>query len=312
MKYLINIACLVFCTLLLNSCIKEGLGNCPDNITCNIRVVIDKQSGASLADDSDIKHIDLYVFDNDGYMIDKIDYMQLNKWLRVDYPSKKNLQFVAVANVGESVVLSTENIFMSDHISDCSIILKDLEEFKSSLIYQSPDDIFWGIITMSNNGMESENIELPVNRIVSSLNLKVKGIPEYTMHLLDLPYLPDEDDFRFIVETRQKAINFFGNGCGTTVRYGGNITKSDGICELSTFNMFSSVNGEEVKIYIYYKDILVDLITEAEVSTRNSGVGKLLAYNGKLLEIFVSYQSGLQVILQSVNWWGNETLWKDF
>lgn len=296
---------------LLSSCIKDGIDDCPD-YTVRVKVVITGLPDTETPKDSEINSIDLYVFNTEGALIEKREDIYLNEWIGLNHPNAGILQVIAVANTVNGKVLVT-NTADNSHISASSITLESSHEYDSKLLYNTPGDIFLGDVTVNNDELISEEKELPISRLVSRLNVKLKGHREYAKYILSLPSLPDDGEFTFVVETKHLSVDFLGNRCNTPVYYyTKDILTSDEMCEVSTFNMFSSLEGTNVIIHIYHKDTLIDTISEAISLTDGNNTNSLISYSGKLLEVYINYQAGLTVVLQNTNWWEGEWLWKDF
>lgn len=296
---------------LLSSCIKDRIENCPD-YTTRVKVVVTNLPDTETPNDSEINSIDLYVFNTEGELIEKREDILLNNWVGLTYPNAGKLQLIAVANTANENVIVT-NTEDNSHITTSSITLTSSYEFDSKLLYHAPGDIFLGNIIVENNELISEEKELPISRIVSRINVKVKGHKEYATLVLGLPVLPADDEFTFVVETKHFSVDFLENRCNTPVHYyTKNILSSADMCEVSTFNMFSSLEGENVIVHIYHNDTLIDTISEAISEAEGNTTSSLISYSGKLLEVFINYQAGLTVVLQNTNWWEGEWLWKDF
>lgn len=283
------------------SCIKEGMIPCP-TYTSRVKVVV------ASGNDTEINTIDLYLFRIDGSLVEKIGNVILNEWVGLDYPDEGALSIVAFAN---SAVY--EDVICNDHLNESSIALRASQEFDSKLLYDAPGDVFWGNITVENNPLFSEENEIRIIPIVSKINIKVDRHREYTKQLLHLADLPMPEDFTFVVGTKHISVDFMGATCGTPVYYHGkDVVLNTSGCEVGPFNMFSSELGEEVTIYMYHGKTLIDTITEAVYQTRSTAKLRLTAYNGKLLEVYINYQTGMTVALQNTNWLEGGQFWKDF
>ncbi|WP_029902705.1 FimB/Mfa2 family fimbrial subunit [Prevotella sp. 10(H)] len=304
--FLLAISPCLFC-----SCIRDGIDECPD-YGCRIKVVLEALAEIPFAEDTDIKIIDLYIFDTDGYLIGKVNNVRFNEWVNINYKESGKLQIVAIANAtNEDVILS--EIPNNCTMAETALLLRPSLEFNSNLLYNAPGEIFYGSVTVNNNPLVAEERELPIHPIVSKINIKLKGHRHYTMQLLDLSELPADEDFTFVIQTRHLSVDFQGNPCNSPVSYHGkNILSYQGICEIPTFNMLSTDEGEEVAIYVYHKETLVDVVSETTLATRNSDKAPLTVYNGKLLEVYINYQSGITVSLQNTNWKEGGLMWKDF
>jgi len=269
-------------------------------------------SGIQSLDDTDIKTINLYVFNTGGHLVGKVNNVHLNEWVDINHKESGALQVVALANASDQeVILSQTND--NCMITETAFFLKPSSEFNSSLLYDAPGEIFYGSVTVNNNPTITEERELPIHPIVSKINIKLKGHQHYAMQSLGLPMLPADKDFTFVIQSKHLSVNFQGNPCNTPVSYQGkNALSYQGICEIPTFNMLSTNDGEQVVIYIYHKQALVDTVSEATFATRSSHKEPLTVYNGRLLEVYINYESGITVSLQNTNWKEGGLMWKDF
>jgi len=304
--FLLAISLYLFC-----SCITDGINECP-TYTCRIKVVPEILAEIPFPEDMDIKIIDLYIFDTGGCLIGKVNNVSLNQWVDIDYKQSGPLQVVAIANASDEDVILPE-IPNNCTMAETAFILRPSIEFDSNILYNAPGEIFYGWVTVNNNPLATEEKELPIRPIVSKINIKVKGHQHYAMQSLDLSELPTDEDFTFVLQTKHLSIDFKGNPCNTPVFYHGkNILSYEGICEIPTFNMLSTYAGEQIVIYIYHKETLMDVVSEATYATRSSHKAPLTVYNGRLLEVYINYQSGLTVSLQNTNWKEGGLMWKDF
>jgi len=263
-------------------------------------------------DDADIKTINLYLFDTDGRIVGKVDNVHLNQWVDINYKQTGPLQVVAIANVSnEEVILSETPVNCT--MAEKAFLLRPFGEFNSGMLYNAPGEIFYGAVTVNNNPMVNEERELPIHPIVSKINIKLKGHEQYAMQMLGLSGLPVDNDFTFVIQTKHISVDFRGNPCNTPVSYHGkNALSYQGICEIPTFNMLSTYNGERVIICIYHKETLLDVVSETTLATRSPEKAPLTVYNGHLLEVYINYDAGITVSLQNTNWKEGGLMWKDF
>ena len=281
--------------LFSKSCLKDDLSGCYRSHS--IKIVAEVLSGGDVVDIQDIKHVDLYIFNKEGKFLDKIT-CKLNEYVDLNYPEEEILNIVGFANISESnetITLFAEGILEKDG----KICLIKFQDYLSQPIYGSPSDILWGETGVS--GSDSGNTAiLPVKRIVASVNVKVRGLEELTK---------TNSDFRIVLSTKYHTVDFNGNAMGNDTNYlpegGVFASRNPSQFEIPTFRIFATSQGTPVDVKVYYKDKLLDII-----SKDNEG-NQLLAYNGKLLEIKISYLENAALTIQMTSDWDTETIWKD-
>lgn len=295
---------------LLTSCLRDGEKECSAYIT-RVKVVIGTLPGTVMPEDTEIKDINLYIFNNTGYLIGKIENVELNEWIDLNYPNDRGLYVAALANASDG------DVNLSDpsgnyHLTGSAFMLKTSRLFDSKELFTSPGEIFYGNIAVNNNPDEQEERQLPIFPMVSKINIKVKAHQEYAMHLLNLPALPAINEFRFVLQTKHITVDFMGNPCGSPVYYDSKeLVSYEDICELPTLNLLSTPAGEEVIINLYHNETLIDVISgTTQINSRN--ISPLITKNGQLLEVYINYQSGITISMQNPNWQEGGLLWKDF
>jgi len=277
-----------------------------------VKVITDATSGIEFSYDTDISKIDLYIFEEDGRLMGKMHDVAFNQWVNIYFKGAGKLNIVALANAtNDEVTLS--GVPGTSTITQNAFTLKASQPFASYQLYNAPGDIFFGSVEMDNDENNPENKELPVRPLVSKINVKLKGLQNYAMQTFKLTEMPSDKDFTFVIRTKHLSYDFRGNPCNTPAYYKGKeIVSYEGISEVPTLNMLSTPTGEQVVIYVYHKDRLMDTISETTYATRSSGKVPLTVSNGKLLEVYVNYQSGLVVSLQNPDWKEGGLMWKEF
>lgn len=282
-------------SFILAGCIKEDLSDCHHIPTIEVRTVI--PAGAA---NSGIQSVTLYVFDREGRFAGS-HTAGLNEVVPLNYPGEGSLQVVAVAN--QSADNETVSSFISKELIATGVItLKQFRDYFSMPTYVPLSDLFWGIAGMANERRAAEHVILDISRITASVNIKIRGLKEYAA--------ATDEDFTAVVGAAYDTVDFLGipTGAGTNFLPQGGVFSTVGSysqLEIPTFNIFSSAAGSDIIVRIYHNGTLIDTVT-----TDNQG-NPLTTYNGRLLEVRISYVGGVTVTVINANW-GEKLVWKDF
>ena len=277
-------------------CTEENLDDC-EKIP-GIRAVTSAPAGADPVNPSDIEALVFYVFDQDELFLGTIS-AALNETVLLDFPQARRFFVVGLANVSNAYESVT--VFDSgDPGSKGAITLKHLREYLSSPIYDAPSDIFWGEIKFANDRKAGSVTILSITRVVSSVNIKIRGIKEYLQ--------VDDEDFKVVLSTAYNGLNFHGQPMGATTGYmpaGSFVSQTPSQYNVPNFRIISQAQGSPVVLKIYHKDVLMDTIGA------DSNGNPFMTYNGKLLEIQISYTAYLSITVQIHSEWDKESYWKE-
>ena len=285
---------LLLLPFMVSGCIKDNMDDCYKFPA--ILALAEATVGGTPVNLQDVQDVVLYIFDQDGKFLDRI-VVSINERTELDYPDATNLTIVGFANVSETNELITQ-LTLDSYEQDGKITLKKLQDYLSQPIYNSPSDIFWGEIDILNDRKAGETTTLSVKRIVSGVNVKIRGIKEYVS--------ATDEDFRIVVSTDYNAVNFEGDaerGGANYMPAGGTFSsQSPSQLDIPTFRILSTLQGSPVTVKIYYKNVLVDTVT------KDSDGNPLIAYNGKLLEVRINYIGHVTVTIRTSEW-DKESIW---
>jgi len=293
---LIKVALLVLLLLLfaISGCIREEESGCYKFPA--IQAVAEAPVGGTPVDPQDVQDVVFYIFNQDGIFLDRI-ISTANVRIELDYPGATSLIVVGIANVSETNESITQ-LTSDSHEQDGEISLKRLQDYLSQPIYNSPSDIFFGEVDIVNDRKTGVITTLPIIRIVSGINIKMRGIKEYVNAI--------DEDFRIVVSANYNTVNFDGDAKGSGANYmpvGGTFSSQNpSQLEFPAFRVLSTSQGNPVTVKIYYKNSLIDTVT------KDSNGYPLMAYNGKLLEVWINYTGYLSVTIRTSEW-DQETIW---
>lgn len=297
--------CLCLAALALVACTKEDNEGCPTWLPVTLKVVVTPTSGEdALVEPDAIRDVRLYVFNETECFVDQLS-ARVNETVTLDYPEAGPLHLVVVANADQANETVTA-FNTGDPISNGSICIRQTDIYQDSPIYCSPSDLFHGEIRVLNNGTQSENLTLPISRIVAGVNVTLKGIRDYAGAV--------NENFAVILHSKYHTVDFGGNPRGDNIAHRPPIAFFDAnrvpskTCMADLFNIFSTRQGEEVTLKVYYEDTLIDTITA------DSDGQPLKAVNGKYLHIVADYSrsDGMITVIAETTPWGQENIGKDF
>ena len=278
-----------------SSCTKEDWSRCPD-IVPGIKVVPANLYGVTI-DPADIKTVTLYVFDSDEQFLGKVP-AAVGQVTTLNFPNAGALKVVAVGNAADGSGNETVSNFNDDGCTQLSHGLISLVgATRAAAHHHSPCDLFWGDVSVDNDGETEEEKEIPMRRIVSSVNIKAVNLKDYAG--------VSDHNFHYEVTTDFNRVDFRGQPSGNSVMYKpANCRVTSGnVFESPTFNMISSQAGQPVAVEIYHNgDTLIDTIT------KDSDGNALTAVNGKLLNVHIDYtgrsigDGWLSVVVEYSGW----------
>jgi len=283
----LNRAYFIMLLWVLLGCTKENLNDCVR--LPGIRAVAVPPSGYEPVNSQDIGAVVFYVFDQDEKLLDTLS-AALNETVLLDYPQAERLRVVGLANANNG-----------DLVADGVLTLQYLRNYLSMPIYEAPSDAFWGEVSILNKRRAGAIISLPLVRVVSSVSVKIRGLKEYRQ--------VDDEDFSLVLSAGYQGVAFHGlpvEGLAGYLLAGTFVSQNPSQYNVSAFRIISSIQGSPVVLKIYHKDVLID-----SISADSSG-HPLMAYNGKLLEIQISYTASLFIVIQMHSEWDQENYWKEF
>jgi|GEM_PF-3766047 Protein of unknown function (DUF1812). len=271
----------------LPGCIKENLDDCVQ--LPGIRAVAVAPSGYEPVNSQDIGVVVFYVFDQDEKWLDTFS-AALHETVLLDYPQAERLWVVGLANANNG-----------NPVADGVLTLQYLRDYLSTPVYEAPSDAFWGEVNFLNKRRAGAIISLPLMRVVSSVSVKIRGLKEYRQ--------VDDEDFSLVLSAGYQGVGFHGQpveGLAGYLPAGDFVSQTPSQYNVPAFRIISSAQGSPVVLKIYHKNVLID-----SISVDSSG-RPLMAYNGKLLEIQISYTASLFIVVQMHSEWDQENYWKEF
>ena len=268
-------------------CTKENLDDCEQ--LPGIRAVTYAPSGSEPVHSQDVGTVMFYVFDEDERFLETFS-AALNETVLLDYPRAARLHVVGLANT-ENGNPKTEGV----------ITLRYLRDYLSMPVYDAPADVFWGEVQCINDRKAGSVTNLPITRVVSSVNIKIRGLKEYRQ--------VEDEDFKLVLSADYRGVNFYGQPQGGPANYmpiGTFVSQDPSQYNVPNFRIISQAQGSPVVLKIYHKNELIDSFSA------DSNGQPFMAYNGKLLEIQISYTAYLSVSIQIHSEWDKESYWKEF
>ena len=263
-----------------------------------VRAVAIAPEGDDPVNEQEVRQVVFYVFDENEKFIDKFT-APLGVRVALNYSDVRSLYVVGLANV-DRVNEMVSQFTPEAPLSDGMVTLKQLQSYLSHPVYGSPSDLFLGEVYIANNRLAGMTAELPVARVTAGVNVKIRGLEEFDS--------PSGEDFSVVVSADYNAFDFYGNPSGNNTNYLPGwlfVSEDPSHHETPIFRIIAQPQGAPVTINIYRGSTLIDVVSA------DSNGNPLLAYNGKLTEVRISYIGSVKVTVVNSPW-GEESIWKDF
>jgi hypothetical protein len=284
---------MLLCTLALavvaTGCIREDLPECSDSYTLTAMAFDD--SGVELGQ-GDVREVMLYVFDDELRLVRSLS-VQVDQKVAIEIPRGSNLHIIAWGNTAaglQHVTALEEGI----HKDDGLISLLPAGVVGSNA---SPDDLFYGEVSVTDTGSGGEAI-IPLHRAVGSMAVTVRGLKEFTGFA--------DDNYSILVRGTPASLDFYGNPADGSAVYrpAGSFVPNGSVQEYLS-PAFNVIPAAAVVIDIYHGTALV-----ASVSQDASG-NPVAVQKGQLTNVLINLRTALDVSV-ALTPWGQYQVWKEF
>ncbi len=288
LTFLYRFFTLLFATMLLFGCIGEQTDNC---VQYELTVNAVTPSGQDVTSSGTITSIDLYLFDENGFV------RMVPKGTSSDYlfgtDRNKSLTLVAWANLkGDS--LKVPSLAVGTSLENAQIGLLETESG-----YNLPvTDLFYArrrltSENLSTRGMQSDTVKLVMERISAGLSVKVSHLQKY--------FEGEEEKLHIVVRGVGTALNFLGNPLGKEAGYIPTMHATQGKDEWMAplFRVFPTQEDYKVFVDLYRNDKLLFTI-----NTDDEG-NPLKAVPGMETYITVDFDYARLLVNVSVLPWGS-------
>lgn len=272
------------------SCTKEDLSECISNYTLTINAF--DAEGRELTTET-VKDITLYVFDQNKLFLGVHTDITLGQDVELNYPKQDALMVVAWGNAAQGHQ-TLPTLIVGDKMETAFVsLLKTRAEMGT---VQSPDDLFYGMVTLIKENRETDN-KLPMFRKTSGVSITARRLKQYAN--------VSDDNFSYVLRQTGDKISFEGREAGEYSNYIPTASFIENKDEFVApiFNILTTKSNIEVDIF--YNDILVATLLK-------SPDGKPLKVEpGQILNLLIDFTSQISVSV-SVTPWGVQQIWKEF
>lgn len=290
--------CLMLSLFLLAGCIAENLSDCVRGVSLKVSLRNDVPGGPEA-----VKDITLYVFDDDNMLLDILPVTPSESVL-LYYPGVTRLRCVSWCNTKEGSLIMNP-MQKGDAFSKGMVSLQQVPDTRAGEVplYISPSDLFYGESEIENNTTNNHPVEqeLSVSRMVSSMNITVRG--------LRLLAETSEGDFRLVVRETTSRVDFLGQFGGSPAAYSVEGTfKAGGKKDeyvVPEFHLFPTVNGAGLTVDIYHNDKLIRSVSKDNIGR------PIVPQTGKTLHLLINFEASLDVEI-AMTGWGEEYIWKEY
>lgn len=274
------------------SCTKEDTSECNVALLLNVKAYVNSVEIGG----ENIKDITLYVFDQNSLFLEQIN-TNVNELVSLDYRDASHFNIVAVGN-GKQGGQAMPTLSVGDHISTGLISIKQTRVVYP--VYTTPDDLFMGMVESVVNVRRnnSEVIIVPIQRVMASVNITVKGLKEY--------YGAGDDNYHIVIRKTYSTFDFYGRGSGTEISHQptGSFNAQERYV-VPDFNILPLANNGAMVLDIYYGNVLITTVVN------DSSGNKLVPKAGQLLNILVDFTAYVSVSIVTTPW-GQAYLWKEW
>lgn len=272
-------------------CTKEDLSSCaPKSYTLTVSAT-DGQGNELTAET--VKEVMLYVFDENNQYLGVHTGTQVGQMVMLPYHTKEKITVVAWGN-GAQGHQSMPTLTVGDKMETAFVSL--LSQIRSTMdIAQSPDDLFYGSITLSKEHLTVDN-KISISRKTSSVIITARKLKQYAGAA--------DDDFSYVLRKSTNKLDFYGKSNGTDVGYRPEAAfDNTGQFVSPIFNILSTTSN--IEIDIYHSGVLMATVV-------GDSTGKpFQAVEGKLLNVLIDFSADVTVTV-SVTKWGHQEIWKEF
>lgn len=302
-KYRLLSIGMLLITVLLSSCVKEDLSDCPRPFQVTIKAL-----DADLKDITEsgvVQQVILFVFDENRQIVSSFelasDFIKNRKSIdiKLDFPGHKSLTLVAWGNINEKVDFSQVNTVKQ--MSDLYVKLKsgnsvklegrNSEKLKSrNSVATEPDDLFYGSI---NIPVEFGGIEYGKSHVVE-IGRKTASV---IIQGRNFPANEAVSSYSFVLRESLDTYDSEGVLSGSMVNYQPEIFVNDaGHLATSIFYVFPTVNEKSFVLDIYKNEQLI-------YSFSKGSDGKdFVPVLGRLLNIIIDFKSEISIKVVITPW----------
>lgn len=296
---------LLLLLLIMVSCVREGMTECPIEESLIYIEVSTKVSGEMIADE--VSDISLFLFDPDGCFYKRIN-VPINQIIQgipivINDHDITNYYVSAWANIDDNTIVSE----MMDGclLKDQSITLSE-DEFGYG---STPSDLFFGFKQLKFVKSESDNVivfkeDILLSRINARVHITARGLSP-----------GNNDDYYFLIEAKNYGYDLWGKPISKDTRY-----KQNGIFDLNNsdyltpeaFNMIHTTNDDQcITINLYKKGLTrigSDVLIASATADRD---GRLFSLNaGETANILINIDNNGEISFSmKVTSWDDTYMW---
>jgi len=184
------IGALIF-NMLLSSCIKDDLSNCPEQI--RVYFSITTPEGADKINPDDVDRMNLYVFNHKGYYLGKYrdehitDFDADNYYMDCSDLLPGKYRFIAWAGKDERCYNTAPEPFVAGKTKFEEALL--ILEHSNDLVTEKVHHLFHSILPATVTKEKVQRFDMPLIQITNTINISTVGYPidanDYTFEIVD-------------------------------------------------------------------------------------------------------------------------------
>lgn len=275
----------------ITGCTKEDLSMCAPGSYKLIVNAFDADGGELTIET--VKEVSLYVFDQNKQFLGVHTDAKPGQFVELNYPDHELLTVVAWGN-GMQGHQAMPTLTVGDKMEKAFVSL--LQSRAAQATIQSPDDLFYGSVTLTKENLTMEN-QLPIHRKTSGVAITARKLRQYANAA--------DDNFTYVLRQTGDKLNFEGKEAGEFSCYNpkASFTENKDEFVAPIFNILTTTS--DIEVDIFHGDIRVATILK-------SPDGKPLRVEaGRVLNILIDLSGDISVSV-SITPWGVQQIWKEF
>lgn len=269
----------------MTGCIKEDMGGCGRMMTFVVHAY--DANGNEVT--APVEDVVLYFF-NDKMRFTKEVETTVGSRVTVSVPTVGETHVVGWGNLGGG--RETRHTFMEgDHRETGYLTL--LPVTKAAPVYGSPDDLFYGTLTVAPTASTQGEHEVAIHPKVGGMAVTVRGLKPYAGF--------NDADYHIQVRETCNSLDFYGICCGDKASYlpAGTFqtVSSREEYKVPAFNLLPEPVGVNIDIYHGTK-----LVYTASVYNGNTPIQVL---EGRLTDVVIDFTAGIRITVSILPWDAN-------